>query len=295
MKRKDWYNILALLVLHLWLLSCNSSIADTRFIFNLQKDRSYAYTIEWDMTQQAADDTSVVRVSSAYQLDVIDIDDDIRTITTTYKNMQVGMNMMGVDIRVDTRQPFADSTEDHLEIPELVSRMFYALKGNSFTMKVNTEGKVLEVKGLDQVEAAIVNSLGLPEEFKESIQLMFRQQFNEKNIRDQFERVLFIFPGKAIKQGDTWDKVTESGGVSYNSHYTVQSIEGDHTTLQLKTLIRSDQDGVTMKGEQSGILKVEKKTGLMTSGDFEGLIRSDNGDMKMVIISNGMIKGEVVR
>ena len=73
-------------------------------------------------------------------------------------------------------------------------------------MKVDEEGKVLEVTGFDEIINGMVDSMGVDEDMKMQMRASLKDQFNEQELKDQFAQVFMIFPNKEVKVGDSWEK-----------------------------------------------------------------------------------------
>ncbi|MBL7746498.1 MAG: hypothetical protein JNM19_03675, partial [Chitinophagaceae bacterium] len=225
-------------------------------------------------------------------------DGNTKTITTTYDRFKMKMLVAGVNIEVDSDQPIkADDADDKSMSAQLskVTGLLGAIKGRQFVMKVNAEGKVEEVSGFEGMAEAIADSLQLNEKERAKMMSGFNQQFNEKEMKGQFERVLYIFPNKEVKVGDSWEKTTSAGkqmgGGTYTSTYTVKDIEGEMVTLEEKSKINAASgDGVS--GNISGILTVDSKTGLVVDADQEMSLKTKAEGMEIEIKGKMKVKGK---
>ncbi len=145
-----------------------------------------------------------------------------------------------------------------------------------------------KITGFKEMAQSIVDSMGVDEKMKEQMQQQFSKQFNENSMKDQFERVLYIFPNKEVKVGDSWQKTTTPGGAmggKYTSTYTVSEIEGDMVTLEEKSKIEIDgaSAAMNMKGDITGTLIIDSKSGLVVSADqdMDLKITTEGKEMKM--------------
>ena len=191
-----------------------------------------------------------------------------KRIKSTYRRVVMAMDAGGTSVDIDTDKPVTDSVTDLPVNPmNMMGNMFQAMIGKSFLMKVDAEGKVTEVSGLKEMADAMIASMNLNEEMKPMIQRLFSAQFNEENLKQTFSQSFNIFPNKAVKVGDTWDKTIVVPGMvatTMNSTYTVKSITADNVTLGITSTI---EVGNT-KGTQTGTLIVDPRTGLVTDGDM---------------------------
>jgi hypothetical protein len=208
----------------------------------------------------------------------------------TYDRFKLNTGMAGMSIAIDTDTPMAvgDTADEKQKALGMMNKMFSGIKGKQFTMKISSEGKVLEVAGIKELMQSLVDSMNMDEEAKRAFSESFTKQLNDESVKAQFERIFYIFPNKEVKVGDTWQKNTSLGGVmpaKYNSTYTVTDIEGDMVTLEEKSTLESTEEKMKMTGKVDGTLVVDSRTGLVVKADQ---------DMKMNVTAEGMsieIKG----
>lgn len=277
--------------------SCKGSkTAGTLLKFNLEKGKTYNYEIVWDLDQQVMGQDTKISLLGNYAMNVTEDKGNIKTVTGIYKNFKLYMKMMGMEINIDTDKPAEPMSETDLKANPMgiMNRVFAGIKGKEFTMKVDEEGKVLEVKGFEQIIHAMVDSIGMNEDMRNQMNISLKDQFNEQTIKDQFAQVFTIFPNKEVKVGDSWEKSFQMGGkmpAKYMTKYTVKEIEGDHVTLMANTTIGSDGGEMEIKGTQNGTLLVDGKTGLVLNAEFDQDMQTKVQDMEIKIKGKGEIKG----
>lgn len=277
--------------------SAKSSTASKMLHFNFEKGKAYDYEMIINMDQEIGGNKSQIDVTSYYSMDVTDDDGATKTLTTTYERLKMNMSLMGFNIEVDTDKPLPDfNTGDEKEKGmKMLSAVMGAIRGQKFQMKVNNEGKILEVTGFNDMANRLADSMDLDENAKQEMIKGFSQQFNDQNVRDQFERMLYIFPNKEVKVGDTWQKTSTPAGPmagTYNSTYTVTEIEGDMVTLSEKSEISSKTEGMDMKGTGTGTMVIDSRSGLIVSGDQDLTLTAGKGDMNMEMKTKSRIKGK---
>lgn len=297
--------VLASIVMALFVMfgvqSCQSTKSATTskmLKFNFEKGKGYDYEMIINLDQEIMDQPMQMDMTSYYSMDVTGDDGSTKTITTTYDRFKMNMLVSGLNIEVDSDKPIkADDDDDKSMSAQLnkVTGLLGAIKGRRFVMKVNAEGKVEEVSGFEGMAEAIADSLQLNEAERAKMMSGFNQQFNEKEMKGQFERVLYIFPNKEVKVGDSWEKTTSAGkqmgGGTYTSTYTVKEIEGEMVTLEEKSKI-SAASGDGVSGNISGILTVDSKTGLVLNADQEMSIKTKAEGMEVEIKGKMKVKGK---
>jgi hypothetical protein len=221
-----------------------------------------------------------------------------KILTGTYESFKMNIKMAGMEIDVDTDKPNPPLTEDEMKANPLgmISRMFAGIKGKSFTMSVDPEGKVLSVSGFESIVRSMVDSMQIPEEAKMQVEVSLKDQFNDDMIRDQFAQAFTIFPNKAVKVGDTWQKTFAVKGKTpsnYVTDYTVKQIDGGTVTLDARTTIASaDSTVMKLNGLQTGKLLVDSKTGLVVDASFDQDIKINMNQTDVEMKGKGTIKGK---
>ena len=278
--------------------STKSSTATKMLKFNFEKGKGYDYEMTINMDQEILGQTMKMDMATYYSMDVSDDDGSTKTITSSIDRFKLNMDVAGMNVEVDTDKPFPESGngDDEKDPVKKMNRLFGAIKDQRFSMKVDAEGKVLEVKGFENIAESIADSLKLTGEQRDKTMKQFNDQFSAKNIKEQFERVWYIFPNKQVKVGDTWQRNTETGGVmggKYTSTYTVADIEGDMVTLEEKTNVVSDEEKMKLKGVITGTLVVDSRVGLVVNADQEMKMTATAGGMNFDIKGKTKIKGKM--
>jgi Family of unknown function (DUF6263) len=261
--------------------------------FNFENGKGYDYEMNVNMDQEIMGQKMKMDMFSYYSMDVTGDDGSMKTVTTTFERIKMDMNVAGMDISIDSDKKVAGDEEGNPMA--IMNKLFGAISGRKFVMKINPEGKVEEVTGVKELATSIADSLGLEGKEREDIVAKFNDQFGEKSMKDQFERILYIFPNKEIKVGDSWEKNTNSGGQlggKYTSNYTVKEIEGDMVTLEEKSKIAGEEEGASMKGNVVGLIVVDSKNGLVVSSDQDMTISVTKDGTTVDLKAKNKIKGK---
>jgi hypothetical protein len=174
--------------------SCSNNKNDTAdFRFNLQKGKTYEYNMDYDMEQNMQDQEINTNLKGNYTLDVTADDGNIKTLKTTYQRIAMNVAMPGRTMSIDSDKADTASKGEINDPGQLMNAMFSALKGKSFMMKVDKEGKVLEVTGLNELAQAMVSSMNLKPEMRSMAQQAFSQQFNEQSVKTCSPNHLIFF------------------------------------------------------------------------------------------------------
>ncbi|HYH14552.1 MAG TPA: DUF6263 family protein [Flavisolibacter sp.] len=278
-----------LLILLMGSACSDNKNATANFQFNLQKGKAYEYEMDFDIKQELSGQNIATNMKSDYVMEVIGDDGNVKTLKTTYERFAMNVEMPDRTISADSDSKDTSSMGDIADPSQLMTAMFGALKGKSFIIKVDKEGKVTEVTGLNEIADAMVNSLRVKEEMKPMVRQAFTQQFNEQNIKEIFSQSFNIFPNKPVQVGDSWEKKmagTTAMPMDVTTTYTVKSIEGNMVNLDAKSKMNFTGGG-NMSGEQTGTMKVDAKTGLVVDAEFN---QKMEGQMQMT--TKGRITGK---
>lgn len=304
MKRIILLPVIACILLSVFLLdSCQSAKNSTTgkmLKFDLEKGKGYDYEMIINMDQELLGQPVQMDMTTYYSLDIIDDDGSIKTISSKLERFKMNTVMMGFNVDIDTDDPVSKDTADVKKNPlELMKKVFGALKGTRFNMKVNREGKITEVSGLENLGDKLATELGLDESEKTTASGGLDKAFNKDEIARNFERFWYIFPNKEVKVGDSWKKTSSFGGqvpATFESTYKVTDIEGDMVTLEEKSLISSKKDAgdktFETSGEISGTVTVDSRSGLLVNSDQDMNMKVNTGGAEITIKGKSKIKGK---
>jgi hypothetical protein len=232
--------------------------------FNFQKGKTYNYAMTFDMNQKKGDQSRANTMKWNYDMQVIDEKNDLKTIKTTYKRIDMTMDM------VNQKMEFSSEKQvDAMDFMQLPSRMFGIIKGKSFTMQVNGKGEVVSVSGFDKIGEAVVNEMNLPEDMKPMMRQNFKKQFNDDAVKQIFSQAFEIYPNKHVKIGDSWKTNSTIAALKQDvaTVYTVKNIKGNRVFVNGESKLKS-ADGKS-SGTQTSKLIIDSKTGLMIDGVFD--------------------------
>jgi len=265
--------------------------------FNLEQGKGYDYDMVWDLDTKMGDQLTTVSLTALYSMNIASIDDNIRSVSTAYKSIRMSMNVMGMQLEMDSDKPLQDTAAGSgKENPlAMMNKVMKGIVGKRFIIKVDEEGKVLEVTGFERIINDMVDSMGLDESIKIQVMASMKDQFSDQTIKDQFAQVFTIFPNKEIKVGDSWEKTYSTGGkmaATYTTTYKVKEIEGDHVTLTTNTKIGSESGQREIEGTQTGNIIVDSKTGLMINAEFDQDFDVNAEGQTVEVKGKGRIKGK---
>jgi hypothetical protein len=235
--------------------------------FNLEKGRSYAYDIALEIGQEIQERKMNTGMNWKYTLQVLNDNKSLKTIRVTYNRIAMSMNMESQKMEFNSDGPVGDPTNPL----NMAGNLFSAMKGKSFTMKVDTNGEIKEVDGMDKLGEELVAGMQVPDEMKEKLLQSFRAKFNENDVKETFSQTFSVLPNKKVKVGDSWNReslirVGPAKGKMLTV-YRVSSINSNIAKLTGKGTIRSESGKVT--GSQNSNLLIDVPTGLVLENVFD--------------------------
>ncbi len=265
--------------------------------FNLENGKGYDYEMTVNMDQEIMGQPIKMDMTTYYSMDVKADEGGIKTIVSSFERFRMNSDMAGLNIRIDTDEPvMADSSEGGKDPVQTIQKMFGAIRGQRFTLKVNQEGQITDVRGFENMAENIADSLGLDEKERAEMLQGFKGQFNQSEMKQSLERFWYIFPNKEVKVGDSWEKLTESGGkmpAKYRSTYTVKEIEGDMVTLDEVSKIESkENEEIALTGEITGTIVVDSRSGLVVTANQDMDMKASAKGMSFDIKGKSRIKGK---
>lgn len=236
-----------LLILYVFLLGlcgCGTD-RESSFQFNLQPGKVYTFTRQYSIRQNG--NALVSDATTSYLIEVTGMKDGVRTLKLTCQAH-------------DLRSPSQNTSGD------FSNTLYGALGNKSFYMKVDRNGKIVDVNGLKELIFPVLDTIPMPDATKVRVRQVF-DSLGERLMAKSFTQGFDIFPNKPIAPGDTWQKEMQQDGIvpiNFNISYTVQDIRDRKVYLRVKAL-KSDND---QKGELLGNYVVDQDTGLILEADI---------------------------
>ena len=277
--------------------STKSSTASKMLKFNFEKGKGYDYDMVWDLDTKVAGQVSKISIDGSYSMRITEDDGTVKSVSTSYKSLKMKMEVGGMNFEIDSDKAAGAGSDMEKDPMGAMGKIFSSLVNKPFIIKVDAEGKVLEVSGFEKIINDMIDSLPGDESVKEQARASMKDQFNEQSIKDNFAQVFTIFPNKEVKVGDSWEKSYNTGGkmgAKFTSNYTVKDIDGDHVTLSTDTKISPTGSDSEVEGKQTGTILVDSKTGLMINASFDQDMKVKSQGTTVDVTGKGKIKGKAL-
>jgi len=261
-------------VLMLLAFSFHSQGADKYVLeFNLEKGKTYKqHTVaDVNMKMNAMGQATVIgtKTETVTAFKVTDRKNDIFDIRMSYQKMKISTDSPMGKMTIDSDDPDNSSNKE-------VANAIKSLAETPVDVQLTKEGNVVSVTGADK----------LAEKFGGGSAQMLQMsglQLSEGAIKMEFERMSVYFPGKPVSTGDSWNtaKTISTGGfdVINKMTLTLKEVKDNIAVLEVNTTLETPEGGavmsiqgtdaqITMKGEQSGTVQIDMKTGWVIGGEF---------------------------
>ena len=258
----------------------NLAIKDSAGIFKhsfiLEKGKTYPLVTYQRDLQEITDPTGkkvsgISESTDEMSFTVNDFKNNVYDISINLLSKRNSQTSNGKTTVVDTKRPIPE--ENQLKMMWTINR---SLTGNKLNMKMDNSGKVLSIAGFDPIYkkvSASTSSIIKDAKQREGFLTNFKQNFDEKTLKDQLSKNLTIFPAKGVKIGEKWN-VTENaspdGKVKLTTYYTLKNVNNGVAEIDVNGGIplKSDKklaDGVThtisSQLSQNGTIKFDQNSG----------------------------------
>jgi hypothetical protein len=197
----------------------------------------------------------------------------------------------------ESETPFGTDSYDSADPPSQIpegAEGFAAVVGSGFSIKIGSDGEILEIVGLDEMIDQILSGLDLPDpEMRQAFELAIREQYGDQAMKDQLGGLLLDFPEGSLRVGDTWTSTQESTAtlpVVVENTYTLLSFDENTALIEVRSEISTGagEGGMdmglfafdfTLSGTQEGMIQIDLKTGLSNSIIDQRLV----GEMTIVV------------
>lgn len=238
-------------------------------LLNLKQDSTYYLTTNANttinQTMNGKMQMSKVYINGKVAHKVTAIKDTVYQMDVWYVNMSMHMEVAGKVIDFDTN--------GH----DLFSTIMGRITNKPFVVEISRAGRVLAVRGLDNVFNAMFDDMpGIDEQNKAQIKAQLLQSYGEKAVRGSFQETFAILPSKPISMGEKWAaaNMMEAGMmVKMNTTYSLQSVTDRYYIVHGDASMRSDGDAkyrvangvpirmVKVSGTNTADIKFDKETG----------------------------------
>ncbi|WP_291574245.1 DUF6263 family protein [Clostridium sp. UBA4548] len=277
MKFKKGITTYLLLVLSVFILtSCGPKKVELGFNVKPGEKYKVQQSIEQKIVQtlegQSLDSNQNIKMGYTYDVTAVD-DKGVATITTTFDSVSVTITGNGENLQYDSTK--AETSNDPLVT------VYGGIIGKSLTIRIDKQGNVLELQGVDKLMGDLINNLNIenPQEKQQLLQAL-EQNFGDEALKESFSKVTKVYPPANTKVGDSWED-TQTLNMGYPitiiNKYTLKEEQGDFLTIDMNSDIKTssaepmDMMGIRarydLSGNQTGSFRLNKNSGIAESGN----------------------------
>ncbi len=198
-------------------------------------------------------------------------------IDITYKKIVFKMSAMGNTISFDSDNSAADTSE----VGKLYSSIFSSFLNKTLKLKLDNTGKVLEVKGIEEMMESLLASLPDSSENSIATKEQIKEQAKELANVNQFDQFFNFLPGKPVSAEESWtlDKDLNAAGMDAKVSAKLTLIDFTEQlanvaydgTIKGEGSLKSGPpgSGFSMDGTQKGTMSLNRNTGMVEKSDME--------------------------
>lgn len=272
-------NILILSILIAVLFTaCNGKKQTYDIGYRLEPGKTYSQTmkIDADMTMLMMGQTIDIstKVNVTYSFHIKDTLNGEINADMSFNAIEMEMSSPVGSYSISTEK---ESTSANGLMPVDLSPMLKAMKNSSFSVVLTKRGEVKSMVGYDQMIDNIIASMGFSQAEALEMKTNLQGTMSEETIKDQMKNIA-IYPDSPVKEGDSWEMNFNIQDMETVTTYTLKSVTDSEATIVGKSEIKANQNGVSIKGNQTVTLIVDLNSGWIKSGEGEQTLKgSDRG------------------
>ncbi len=184
-------------------------------------------------------------------------------------------------------------SQDPPEAVPMAARGFAGLVGQQLTVQMTPDGRVTEVRGLDELTENMIQAMGLPPgPMRDGAAKALKGQMNEDSIKQMMSMATAVYPDRPVGVGDQWQDTAAIGGMTpmtIQSAFELESFDDQSAQIKVTGTIEPDPEAepfemnglkmtAKLSGTQQGTATLNRETGLSTTAQMQ---QSMDGVMHM--------------
>ena len=270
--------------------------AQVKLSFNPEKGKKYEYqTVAIQNIKQNVMGQEIpveVEMSTKYLMEIKDKTSQEITVQFTYHEMAYIVSSPMMKMGYDSKNPVENPTD----IDKMLGKMFEKMIGQSVMVVIAPDGSVKSLSGMDAIGESMISAISADGQMIAQLGAQMKQQFNDNAMKSSFEQMFKIYPGNAVKVGESWTventTVINNMNTGLKTKYTLKSVSKNIATIAVAGEIEMNP-GAGMEGKltgtQTGTMTVDTQTGVSVTGDvsqnMKGAFKVQGMDMQMELTS----------
>ena len=258
-------------------LSANIANAQYRLALNLEKGTTYfqhttaTLTINEDVNGQKIDINTTISGTMSFK--VIDKSGSDFLLETAYTELGMTMKTPNGEISFSSKKPADDK--------DVFSVLLRNMLNHAFTITIQPNGKIKEIKGIDSMWNNIMTGLPEMDETKKTqILNQLKQSYGENSLRGNIEQITAIFPDAKVKINDVWENKVELKStmvslltnhfklVAYDKQFATIDDSANMKTTDAETQVNGLPAVYNLNGTTISKIKIDAKTGWVTEAEM---------------------------
>lgn len=259
-------------------LTANVVQAQYRLALNLEKGTTYfqhttaTVTIDEDVSGQKININTTISGTMSFK--VIDKSGDDYHLETAYTELSMSMKTPNGEMSFSSKKPADDK--------DVFSILLRNMLDHPFTITMQPNGKIKEIKGVDSLWNNIMTGLPEMDEAKKTqILKQLKETYGENSLRGNIEQITAIFPDAKVKVNDVWEnrvqlKATMSALVinhfklaAYNKQFANIEDSANMKTTDAETQVNGLPAVYNLSGTTISKIKIDSKSGWITEAEIK--------------------------
>lgn len=279
--RRRILTLAGILIIAALLASCGGGDKKLDLRLHLEAGKAYGVKMIADqtITQTLGGQTQTMfqTVGVAYTYDVQSVESDgTMRVKVTYDWVRVAQDGPMGSFSYDSANPPAT-------IPE-AALVYTALVGQGFFMHLRPNGEIVDVQGVDEMLAHMLDTMGAPPgSERDELEASLRSQFGSEALKESFEKATLFYPDKPVAVGESWSRniALETGmPMVLATTWTLKARKDGVAVVEIRSDVQRNPEakpvemaGMTiayeLSGEQSGTMELDEKTGWLLNGTMK--------------------------
>ena len=269
-----------LLFVAAFVCACTLGQAQINPTFNPEKGEKYTYrqVTEQEISQSVAGQEIAMSIATEMLTEMNVRDKNSSEVSVDYVYKEIVMTLLSdmMSFKVDTK----NKTDNMSDIEKMGASLFGCIIGKTLQVVVTPDGSVKSVTGFNAILDDMKKIMAPLGDIEQQMSSVFVQSFNDESLKNTFQQIFKIYPGKEVKTGESWSNENsfENAGMSNNvkNTFTFKSVSNDVALIDL-TSEQTVKSGAgmegEMKGEVKGDMRLNVKTGMPVQTSSEGNVK----------------------
>lgn len=240
--RKIFSQLFILLCLFLVI---STSFAEEQIQLQLHLERGQVFniktTIQSDIAQTVNKSEQKINqtVGVDYRYEVTGIDpEQVATVKVTYIAVRLRRNTPAGVIEYDSANP-------PTTIPDAAKGVAIVI-GESFFLKLNRKGSVVDVQGVDDMINETIQKMGVTAQNSAMVKKAMKEQICAQSLKESFQQLMVGLNDVLIGTGDSWKqtvKISKGFPMIVDNNYTLREIRNGMAFIHVYSTIKPNPDG----------------------------------------------------